>query len=165
MHEPELQQLAATIEALVEEIEAWQEVHLRSKAIELLQALLHFYGDGLARLVEIVAQRDAALLHVLAQDELITHLLLLHGLHPLPVETRVAMAVEEVRPHLQSYGGRVEILSLEGGEAQLRLYGSCRTSPSATMVVKQAIAEAVQKLAPDLDSVVIESVIDLPLLP
>ena len=34
-----------------------------------------------------------------------SHLLLLHGLHPVPVEERVRGALDEVRPYLESHGG------------------------------------------------------------
>lgn len=158
-------QRAARIEVLVEEIEAWQEAEPRTKTIELLQLLLQVYGDGLARIIAFVAQRDATLLPVLAQDEVVAHLLLLHDLHPLPVETRVVMGLEEVRPVLQSHGGRVEFLGLEGGVARLRLHASCRISPTATITLKQAIDDVMQKVAPDLAGVVTENVIDLPLVP
>ena len=40
-----------------------------------------------------------------AGDELLGHLLLLHDLHPVDVGTRVASALEEVRPYLGSHGG------------------------------------------------------------
>lgn len=158
-------QRAARIEALVEAIEAWQEPGARSQAIELLQLLLQVYGDGLARMVDMVTQRDDTLLHVLAQDEVIAHLLLLHDLHPLPVETRVTMGLEEVRPVLQSHGGHAEFLGLEGGRARVRLHESCRRSPSATLALQQAVEDVIQKVAPDLDGVVTETVIDLPLVP
>lgn len=156
---------AARIEALVEEIEAWQEPDARNKTGELLQLLLRVYGDGLARMMDIVAQRDATLLHALARDEVIAHLLLLHDLHPLPVETRVTMGLEEARAVLQSQGGRVVFLGLEGGVARVRLHASCGSSPSATMALQQTIEEVIQKVAPDLEGVVTEKVIDLPLVP
>jgi Fe-S cluster biogenesis protein NfuA len=161
----DFQQRAAKIEALVEEIEGWQDSGMRTKIIELLQALLQFYGEGLARLIEIVAQRDATLPHVLARDELIAHLLLLHGLHPLPVERRVAMALEDVRPYLQAHGGTVELVSLEGGVARVRLRISCHGSLSSTAALKQAIADAMQQTAPDLEGIVTTTVTELPLVP
>lgn len=156
---------AARIEALVEAIEAWPDTGSRTQTIDLLQLLLQVYGEGLARMMDIVAQRHADLLHELAQDDVVAHLLLLHDLHPLPVETRVALGLEEVRPVLQSQGGRVEFVGLEGGVARIRLHESCSGSPAATMALKQTIADVIQKVAPDLEGVVTEKVIDLPLVP
>ncbi|MEJ7843606.1 MAG: NifU family protein, partial [Rubrobacter sp.] len=93
-----------------------------------------------------------------AGDELVSHLLLLHGLHPLDVETRVVQALEEVRPYLQSHGGNVEFLGVENGVARLRMQGSCDGCPSSAMTLKLAIEEAVLKAAPDLDGIEAEGV-------
>jgi Fe-S cluster biogenesis protein NfuA len=165
MDDPAFAERAARIEALVEAIEAWPDAGSRTQTIDLLQLLLQLYGEGLARMMDIVAQRDAALLHTLAQDDVVAHLLLLHDLHPLPVETRVALGLEEARPVLQSQGGRVEFLGLEGGMARVRLHESCRSSPVATVALEQTIEDVIQKVAPDLDGVVTEKVIELPLVP
>ena len=53
-----------------------------------------------------VAERDdGTLADALAGDELVAHLLLLHGLHPVPLEARVRGALDEVRPYLETHGG------------------------------------------------------------
>ena len=50
---------------------------------------------------------DAVALDALAADELVSGLLLVHGLHPYDVTTRVARALDSVRPYLgSSRGGR-----------------------------------------------------------
>src|SRR5215208_3725859 len=87
---------------------------------------------------------------------------LLDGLHPLDVETRVVRALEEVRPYLQSHGGNVELLGVEGGVARLRMQGSCSGCPSSTMTLKLAIEEAIQKTAPDLEGIEAEGVVEEP---
>jgi hypothetical protein len=111
----ELEAHAARIDALVDEVESWEAPDVRATVTELLQALLQLHGDGLARLLRIIAQRDIGMLDVLTRDTVVAHLLLLHGLHPVPVEKRVVRALEEVRPLLQSHGGNVELLGIEGG--------------------------------------------------
>ena len=46
-----------------------------------------------------------------------------HGLHPYDVETRVARALEGVRPYLGSHGGDVEFLGIDGdGVVRLRCW-------------------------------------------
>ena len=82
MENQEGQHHATKIEALVEEIEAWEDTALRDKTLELLQSLLQFYGDGLARMMRLIAQHDESMPHLLAQDDMIAHLLLLHGTAP-----------------------------------------------------------------------------------
>jgi Fe-S cluster biogenesis protein NfuA/nitrite reductase/ring-hydroxylating ferredoxin subunit len=126
----------------------------------LVGVLLDLYGEGLARMMEVVAEGEERerTFEALAGDELVSHLLLLHGLHPLDVEARVIGALEEVRPYLQSHGGNVELLGVEGGVARLRLQGSCDGCPSSAMTLKLAIEEAIEKAAPDLEGIEAEGV-------
>src|SRR5215213_2614674 len=159
-----LQERAARMETLLGEIESLQDPNARTKAAELVQVLLELYGEGLARMMEVVAEGEERerIFEALAGDELVSHLLLLHGLHPLDVETRVIRALEEVRPYLQSHGGNVELLGIEGGVARVRMQGSCSGCPSSTMTLKLAIEEAIQKTAPDLEGIEAEGVAEEP---
>ncbi|HLK58024.1 MAG TPA: NifU family protein [Chthonomonadaceae bacterium] len=146
---------AAKIETLIAEIEAFPDAGMRAKVAEILQAMLALYGEGLARMLAVVAQQDdaavgAKTLKAFAEDDLISHLLLLHDLHPVDIETRITRALEEVRPYLQSHGGNVELIGVEEGVARLRLLGHCNGCPSSTMTLKLAIEEAIRKAAPDL---------------
>src|SRR3712207_5602276 len=115
-----LQERVARIDTLLKEIESLEDQNARSKAAEMAQVLLELYGEGLARVMEVIAQGNERerIFEALAEDELISHLLLLHGLHPLEVETRVVQALEEVRPYLRSHGGNVELLGVEGGRSE-----------------------------------------------
>jgi Fe-S cluster biogenesis protein NfuA/nitrite reductase/ring-hydroxylating ferredoxin subunit len=155
-----LQERVARIETLLGEIETLADPHAKSKAAEMAQVLLELYGEGLARMMEVVAQGEESerAFKVFAEDELISHLLLLHGLHPLDVETRVVQALEEVRPYLESHGGNVELLGVEGGVARVRMEGSCDGCPSSAVTLKLAIEEAVLKAAPDLEGIEAEGV-------
>jgi Fe-S cluster biogenesis protein NfuA/nitrite reductase/ring-hydroxylating ferredoxin subunit len=164
LDDQELQERVARMETLLEEIESLEDQNARSKAAEVVQVLLELYGEGLARMMEVVAQGEAGerIFEALADDELVSHLLLLHGLHPLDVETRVVRALEEVRPYLQSHGGNVELLGVEGGVARVRMEGSCDGCPSSAVTLKLAIEEAVLKAAPDLERIEAEGVAESP---
>ena len=172
-----LQERVARMETLLGEIETLKDPNARSKAAEVVGVLLDLYGDGLARMMEVVAEGEERErnfeafargaerkrnFEAFAQDELISHLLLLHGLHPLDVEARVVAALEEVRPYLQSHGGNVELLGIEGGVVRVRMEGSCDGCPSSAMTLKLAIEEAVLKAAPDLEGVEAEGMAEEP---
>ncbi len=157
--------LAARIETLVQEVATFPDPHARATAEELVQALLDMYGEGLARLLELTAETEAsglALIDTFADDELLSSLFLLHGLHPVDIETRVIQALDEVRPYLKSHGGNVELVKVEEGIAHLRLQGSCDGCPGSTITLKLAIEEAIYKAAPDLDGLQVEGVTDPP---
>jgi Fe-S cluster biogenesis protein NfuA/nitrite reductase/ring-hydroxylating ferredoxin subunit len=152
------------MEALLGEIETLSDPNARSKAAEVVGVLLELYGEGLARIMEVVAEGEERerTFDAFAEDELVSHLLLLHGLHPLDLETRVVRALEEVRPYLLSHGGNVELLGVEEGVARLRMQGSCSGCPSSTVTLKLAIEKAIQKTAPDLERIQAEGVAEEP---
>jgi Fe-S cluster biogenesis protein NfuA/nitrite reductase/ring-hydroxylating ferredoxin subunit len=119
---------------------------------QLVQALLDMYGEGLRRILERADGR------ALAEDELVSHLLLLHDLHPIPVEERVLEALDSVRPYLESHGGDVGLVGVEGDVVRVRLSGSCNGCPSSTMTLKLAIEDAIQRMAPEVERVEAEGV-------
>lgn len=159
---------AERIEALVQEVAAFADPHARATAEELVQTLLGMYGEGLARLLEITAESEAsgiALIDTFASDELLSSLFLLHGLHPIDIETRIMEALDEVRPYLKSHGGNVEFVRVEDGVAHLRLEGSCNGCSASTITLKSAIEEAIYKAAPDLNDLQVEGVVPPPKSP
>ncbi len=163
LDERELAEQAAYIDSLLAEIESIPDPAMRESLSEIIQGLLGLYGAGLARMLELVEAQgeqpaNPSVLQAFMADDLINHLLLLHDLHPLDVEVRVAQALEEVRPYLKSHGGNVELLGVRDGVALVRLQGSCNGCPSSTMTLKLAIEEAVRKAAPELEGVEAEGV-------
>lgn len=145
------------VERLLEELESVSDPVARDKATEVVQALLELYGEGLDRIVqEIAARDDGELAHALAEDDLVAHLLLLHGLHPIPLQERVVEALGEVRPYLESHGGNVELLGIEGTAVHVRMQGSCSGCPSSAMTLKLAIENAIRKAAPEIEKVIPE---------
>jgi Fe-S cluster biogenesis protein NfuA len=135
MDDHRARELVARIDVLLEDVHD----------VELVQALVELYGEGLAR---IVAACD-----VPVEDELVAHLLLLHGLHPVPVEQRVTAALDEVRPHLLAHGGGVELLDVSEGVVRLRLEGACHGCPSSALTLRSAVEEAVMRAAPDVERI------------
>jgi Fe-S cluster biogenesis protein NfuA len=146
MDDRQARELVARIDVLLDDVQD----------VELVQALVDLYGEGLARVVA----HDPACIAGVADDELVSHLLLLHGLHPLPVEERVRGALADVRPYLEQHGGDVELLGVEGGVARLRLQGSCNGCPSSTATLKHAIEDAIQRVAPDIEEIRAEGAVE-----
>lgn len=135
----------ARVDDLLEEVEGFADPAARDTATELVAALLDLYGEALERLVARVPDQPA-----LAGDELVSHLLTLHGIHPVAVEERVREALAEVRPYLDSHGGDVELLGVDDGIVRLRMQGSCSGCPSSAMTLKLAIEDAIRKHAPEV---------------
>jgi Fe-S cluster biogenesis protein NfuA/nitrite reductase/ring-hydroxylating ferredoxin subunit len=143
-------QLIGRVEGLLEELESLPDPAARELALETVQALLELYGAGLERLTAHLGESEAS---VLTSDELVEHLLLLHGLHPVGVEERVRKALHGVRPYLGSHGGDVELAGVADGVATVRMRGSCEGCPASAMTLKLAIEDAVLKAVPDVERV------------
>ena len=148
------------IETLIQEIERFPDADAREHTREIVQSLLDLHGAGLERLLEhLAAAGDAglAMIDSLARDELVESLLLLYGLHPLDVETRVRRALDKVRPYLRSHAGNVELLAFAGGVVHLRLLRSSRGSASS-LTLQRAVEEAIYGKAPDVTAIEVEEV-------
>lgn len=155
----ETEDRVARVESLLEEVDALADPAAAQVAAALVQALLDLYGEGLGRVMHAVEAAEADLVRdVLIEDELVSHLLFLHDVHPVPLDDRVGQALASVRPYLESHGGGVELVGIEDGVVRLRLEGSCSGCPSSTMTLKLAIEEAIHKLAPDVDEIQAEGV-------
>jgi Fe-S cluster biogenesis protein NfuA/nitrite reductase/ring-hydroxylating ferredoxin subunit len=162
LQDAEARDRVAKLEALLEDLESLEDPVARDKATAVVHALVELYGAGLERIVSEIAERDAGgeLAGAMAGDELVSHLLLLHDLHPVPLEARVHGALEEVRPYLESHGGDVELLGVEDGVVRLRMEGSCEGCPSSSATLTLAIEEAIHKAAPDVEAVVAEGAVE-----
>jgi Fe-S cluster biogenesis protein NfuA/nitrite reductase/ring-hydroxylating ferredoxin subunit len=146
------------IDELVLKLETGADADVRDTAKELLQALMAFHGAGLERLLSLVRDGGGgqATLDQFARDELVRSLLLLYGLHPVDVETRVLEALEKTRPYLRSHGGNVELVGVEAdGTVRLRMQGSCHGCPSSAVTLKLAIEQAIRDAAPDVTEIVV----------
>ena len=132
----------------------------RERAEELVRVVTDLYGAGLERLLDIVydsGRLDEELLALLAADELVAGLLLVHGLHPYDVTMRVEQALEAVRPYLGSHGGDVELLGVtEDGTVRLRLLGSCDGCPSSAVTLKLAVEGAIEAAAPEIVAIEVD---------
>lgn len=143
----------ARIQRLLEQIEALPSPSTRELIHEFMEATLAFYGQGLARILQVVGESgpegETACQH-LANDKVVRGLLLIHDLHPADLETRLRDALDQVRPYLESHGGNVELISLSGQAARLRLEGTCKSCASSAVTLELAIRHAIEEACPDL---------------
>jgi Fe-S cluster biogenesis protein NfuA/nitrite reductase/ring-hydroxylating ferredoxin subunit len=154
--------LIERVQELSEEVERLPESRSRAVAEALLGAVLELYGDGLERIVAAIDRSDdaAAIRERLAEDGMVASLLLIHDLYPVPISERVEEALESVRPYMESHGGNVELLGLEGDVARLRLEGSCEGCPASSATLELAIKSALEEAAPDLQGIEVEGLED-----
>jgi hypothetical protein len=116
-------------------------------AMEAIQSLAELYGEALARVTELA---EPELVARMAGDELLGHLLALHGLHPEPVEQRVGRALADVKPYLGE-DGDAELTSIDAGVARIRVMASGCGSVEAVQSVGDIVLGEAPELA-DVDS-------------
>jgi len=148
-------QLIARVQELTEQLEEVQDFQARAVADELVASIIQLYGDGLER---IFAALDDDVRDRLSEDGVVASLMLIHGLYPVDLETRVLEALESVRPYMESHGGDVELLGIEDGVARMRLVGHCEGCPASESTLELAIKKALEETAPDLEGLEVEGV-------
>jgi Fe-S cluster biogenesis protein NfuA len=144
---------------LVGELENIADPEARASAKALVQLLLDLHGAGLERVMEIVAKNDESgqrTIDDLGRDALVSSLLVLYGLHPLDLESRVAEAVERVRPQVRKGGGELDLFGIEAGVVRLQLQLSGHGCGSEGKTLKKLVEDALYEAAPDMNRLVIE---------
>jgi Fe-S cluster biogenesis protein NfuA len=157
--QPEFQQRLQSIERLLGEIQAAADPSLRTSVQQLVQLVMDLHGAGLERILELVradTRGGESLIHKLGGDELVASLLVLHELHPLPLEARITEALDKARARLRSHQGEVELVSIQDGAVRLRLHANGHGCGSSADALKEMVEDAVYQSAPDIVSLVIE---------
>jgi Fe-S cluster biogenesis protein NfuA/nitrite reductase/ring-hydroxylating ferredoxin subunit len=155
----DVEQLVERVQGLQAQLESSAGSVPRELAEELLSAVVQMYGAGLERIVDSLLAAGGEgerLATSLADDPLVATLLLIHDLHPVPLEQRVQQALDSVRPYMESHGGNVELLSLEDGVARIHLRGSCSDCSASPVTLELAIKQALEEAAPDLEGLEVE---------
>ncbi len=158
------------IERLLEEIRASASLPVWRRVEDLMRLTVDLYGGGLGRIVSIVDAAGPAgdeIAAHMADDELVASLLLIHGLHPDDLPTRVKKALTRVRPYLGSHGGDVEVVAVDeqAGSVRLRMTGSCDGCPSSVITVKLAVEGAIREMAPEVTAIEVEGITTEPAPP
>jgi Fe-S cluster biogenesis protein NfuA len=159
----DVQQRVEAVDSLIREIESVSDPAFRSLSSQLMQSVMELHGSGLERLLEIVhasGNTGQKLIDELGRDDLVRSLLLLYGLHPLDLQTRILEALEKTRPYLRSHGGNVELVRVsDSGAVTLRLEGSCHSCPSSAVTLQSTVEQAIYEAAPDATAIIVEGAI------
>jgi hypothetical protein len=145
---PDVDATVRKIEVLLEDLRE-ADPHLREGTEEIIRLLMHLYGSGFARAIEILGNESAGRL---AEDKLVSSLLLLHGLHPVPAEMRVQEALHRVERKLNGH----RLLVREISDHIARIQVDSNGGPPAPSSLAAAIERAIAECAPDVTGVEIE---------
>jgi len=147
------------IGGLVQEIESIADPAVRASTKDLVQLLMDLHGAALAKALDIVADAGEPGMNIidrLGRDSLVSSVLILYGLHPEDLESRVVRAVDKLRPQLRKQGCEVELLGVNDGVIRLRAETGSHTCGSTAKTVRASLEGAIYDAAPDMTSLVIE---------
>jgi Fe-S cluster biogenesis protein NfuA len=153
------------IGGLVQEIESIADPAIRATTKDLVQSLMDLHGAALEKALEIVAETGetgTSIIDRLGRDSLVSSVLILYGLHPEDLESRVVKAVDRVRHQLRKQGCEVELLGVYDGAIQIRVETGSHTCGSTAKTVQATLEAAMYDAAPDLTSLVIEGLEEKP---
>lgn len=146
------------VEELITRIESSGDPAMRAVASELLEAVVELHGVALERILESMVELPGGqeAVDALGEDEIVSGVFSLHGIHPQPLELRVAAALDAARPLLQSHGGDVELAQIDGGTVHLRLRGACGHCSGSAATLKSTVEESIYRFAPEVVTVITE---------
>ncbi len=149
--EARLREEGDRIEALLAELSLSAGPQTWPRVEELVTRMVSLYGAALERVLRHAREAEPGELDGrLAGDELVSSLLLLHGLHPLGLEERVTRALERARPYLASHGGDVSLIAIEKDGVTLSFTGSCDGCPSSRDTAQGLLRQAIEAEAPEI---------------
>ena len=147
------------IGGLVHDLETISDPASRAAAKELVQLLMDLHGTGLERILEIVFQSGDSGTQViddLGRDPLVSSLLILYGLHPEELQTRVERKLQQIGSRLHKMGAEAKLVSVSGRDVRLRVSVDGHVCGSTNQAVRATVEEAIYEAAPDLTSLVVE---------
>jgi Fe-S cluster biogenesis protein NfuA len=154
----DLRDVGQRVEKILAELGA-AEPGVAEQAEELVRLLVELYGAGFERVLQIAGEADPVLVQRLSDDQLVSSLLVLHGIHPVPVEERVERSLASVRRGLGLNAGGLSLLGIDDeGVLHVRFEGSCSGCGSSLGAATAAVEEAIEQWAPELTGVQVEAV-------
>ena len=87
-------------------------------------------------------------------DAVAQSVLAMYDLAAVEPEILVEEALDEVRPYIESHGGHVELLEVQGGDVHLRLGGACDGCAGSAMTLTRGIEQALVEHFPAFERIV-----------
>jgi len=143
------------IKELVTALNRADDPSVREQARELFEEFLSLHGVCLAKMTATIAQKKSksALLDLAADDQ-VQPLLLLYGLHPQDLDTRVKKAIKSLEAPFKKRGHWLQLREVTDGGAVIKLWAGKDGGDGE--VLRKEVEAAIFAAAPDLDQLHIE---------
>ena len=70
------------------------------------------------------------------------------------MKEKVESALEQIRPALQADGGDIELVSVDGTVATVRLTGACGSCPMSTMTLRMGVERVLKEQVPEITELI-----------
>ena len=158
-NEKDFQGRVQKIGELVQQLDSIADPAIRARAKQLVQSLLDLHGAGLERILDLIFQSgdgSTQIIDELGRDPLVSSLLILYGLHPEELQTRVERKLKQIQSQLHKMGAEAELIGTEDGNVRVQVKIDQHACGSTARTVQTTLEEALYEAAPDLKSIVID---------
>lgn len=148
----------ARIGEIVEFLELSADPNARMIGKELLECVMTMHSSAIERILELITEAGEpgeAIIRKCGRDEAVSGLLLLYGLHPESMSTRVMRALQNSHKLLDRHDATAELVSItEDGAVTVRLEVKSRGCGAASL--PDELKASIQDAAPDASAIFLE---------
>ena len=138
------------LDELLHKLDALPDRAARALAVDLVQVVMNLHADALQRALDIISASAE-----LGADELVSRVLVLHGIHPDDFEKRFARAIDKLERFFDSRGAGIQVLEAAPELIRLRFNGS---RPGSGLAALKTIEDAIYDAAPEVGELIVEGI-------
>lgn len=148
---------SALLENRLVELHELAPLPLWQRMEDVLRLVVRLYGGGLARALDHARTAGVgdAFDQLLADDELLASLLVLHGLHPMSTEQRVRRALAQLRAELGLADDALALVEIRDGVAQLAAHDTLGGGAMSQGLAEGIVKRVIETAAPEIESIAI----------
>jgi hypothetical protein len=143
------------IDELVLKLNALSDPAARTVTVELVQAVMSLHAEALERVLDIVGSSAPDVIKALGSDDLVSRVLVLHGIHPEGFDARLARALDQLERFFDSRGAGIQVLEAGLELVRVRFHGS---RPGSGLAARKAIEDAIYEMVPEVGELIVEGV-------
>ena len=158
-HHAELEELLAYLDGVVQSFEEHPDESTRQAVFGMLQAIDALHREGLRRLAAYLERQGAAQLlgDAAEADRVIYTVLGLYDMLPADEASLadVEAALARVQPYVESHGGSLKVLDVDGGTVHVEMGGACRGCPGSQITLQRGVQRALEENFPAFEELVV----------
>ncbi|MGD1873050.1 MAG: NifU family protein [Mastigocoleus sp.] len=149
-----IEELVTDISRFEAIISEWDESQ-RCVVVGLQRSIEELHKEALTRLIKSLKQESMTALRHAVEDEVVYGVLLYHELVKQPLQQRIQIALDEVRPGLNNHYGDVELVAVKPPDTvEVRLTGSCSHCAASNLTLSELVEQTIQDHCPEIKQVV-----------